>query len=740
MIQVIANTVAKIVLFQAIFVSEYICAKMFRSKSVFEKTLDKATSNLLLEPDLDCMLQLCDMIRGGDVKVRDAANHIKNKVIEEKNPNQKLLAVSVLDTVMKNCGSNFHAEIITETFLEKLKDLLKNNRTEVLKTKLLEMIQCWGLAFRDTKLKTAYNFYNILKAEGYSFPAEKSVQDMFKSESAPVWREGDECMSCKVEFGVVTRKHHCRACGGIFCNKCTSKQAIIPKFGIEKEVRVCDSCYVQLTTKKGKSKVGSSAGSSRAESDLPIEYLQSALFKESHDPPKKTEAELKEEEELQLALALSLDEQANRDQIKREKNNDSMSAPIANVKKLSPAESPNKTEDPDLAHYFDRAYWEKKKEKQEQQASLQNGRSSPVAIEKTSNAMPQVQVVQESLVTTSEEDKKFLVGLRTSVEIFMNRMKSNQIRGRPIAHDSAVQTLFQSVNSMHPRILQMLNDLEEKRLHEESLQDKVTQMKDARAALDALRADHAEKMRREAEEAERLRQAQMAHKLQVMRQKKQEFLAQQRQMALQRMQEQEAARKAKLEQQKQYIQQRTMQNHMGYDQQMQNFYYGPQQDMQQQAAGAPPPQVFSSNQYQNPNMYQNMQQQAYYPGYSDTASSVSNSHQQQPAQVMAYQQGGYMPPQPDYYSMQGMQGALPQQPASTAPMMSNSQHIIASAPPQTPQPAPSYQMIDTGSYQMTPSTQQAYPVADNSQPPPSAAIAQPQANAENDKNLLISFD
>lgn len=139
-------------------------------------------------------------------------------------------------------------------------------------------------------------------------------------------------------------------------------------------------------------------------------------------------------------------------------------------------------------------------------------------------------------------------------------------------------------------------------------------------------------------------------------------------------------------------------------------------------------------------MYQNMQQQAYYPGYSDTASSVSNSHQQQPAQVMAYQQGGYMPPQQDYYSMQGMQGALPQQPASTAPMMSNSQHIIASAPPQTPQPAPSYQMIDTGSYQMTPSTQQAYPVADNSQPPPSAAIAQPQANAENDKNLLISFD
>lgn len=41
-------------------------------------------------------------------------------------------------------------------------------------------------------------------------------------------------------------QHHCRACGQIFCGKCSSKCSTIPKFGIEKEVRVCEPCYEQL--------------------------------------------------------------------------------------------------------------------------------------------------------------------------------------------------------------------------------------------------------------------------------------------------------------------------------------------------------------------------------------------------------------------------------------------------------------------------------------------------------------
>lgn len=85
--------------------------------------------------------------------------------------------------------------------------------------------------------------------------------------------------------------------------------------------------------------------------------------------------------------------------------------------------------------------------------------------------------------------------------------------------------------------------------HFEEFQDKLGQIRDARAALDALRFEHAEKLRRQAEEQERMRQFQMAQKLQIMRQKKAEYLQYQRQLAMQRMQEQEREMQMRIEQQ-----------------------------------------------------------------------------------------------------------------------------------------------------------------------------------------------
>lgn len=220
------------------------------------------------------------------------------------------------------------------------------------------------------------------------------------------------------------------------------------------------------------------------------------------------------------------------------------------------------------------------------------------------------------------------------------------MRGRSITNDSAVLSLFQSINNMHPQLLELLNQLDERRrtwvlpsrghgqalpvfaaavtpplrrepsgvlrrvwqgslrlsfpspVYYEGLQDKLAQIRDARGALNALREEHREKLRRAAEEAERQRQIQLAQKLEIMRQKKQvsisrvcgalpapragrgwlpcpgrrgrrgvpappatapfpqEYLEMQRQLAIQRLQEQEKERQLRLEQQKQTIQMR----------------------------------------------------------------------------------------------------------------------------------------------------------------------------------------
>lgn len=50
--------------------------------------------------------------------------------------------------------------------------------------------------------------------------------------------------------------------------------------------------------------------------------------------------------------------------------------------------------------------------------------------------------------------EEFVSGLRSQVEIFVNRMKSNSSRGRSIANDSSVQTLFMNITAMHSRYVQ----------------------------------------------------------------------------------------------------------------------------------------------------------------------------------------------------------------------------------------------------------------------------------------------
>lgn len=198
--------------------------------------------------------------------------------------------------------------------------------------------------------------------------------------------------------------------------------------------------------------------------------------------------------------------------------------------------------DPELARYLNRSYWEtRQKDEPERPASP----SAPSPMSNASSVKQQVNGIPDP------EMDEFVQTLKSQVEIFVNRMKSNSSRGRSIANDSSVQTLFMNITAMHSRLLRYIQQQDDSRLYYEGLQDKLVQIKDARAALDALRDEHCEKLRRQAEEAERQRQLQMAHKLDIMRKKKQEYLQYQRQLALQRIQEQEREMQMRQEQQKQ---------------------------------------------------------------------------------------------------------------------------------------------------------------------------------------------
>nr|XP_033782332.1 zinc finger FYVE domain-containing protein 16 isoform X2 [Geotrypetes seraphini] len=53
--------------------------------------------------------------------------------------------------------------------------------------------------------------------------------------------EAPNCMNCQVKFTFTKRRHHCRACGKVFCTACCNRKCKLQY--MEKEARVCIVCY-----------------------------------------------------------------------------------------------------------------------------------------------------------------------------------------------------------------------------------------------------------------------------------------------------------------------------------------------------------------------------------------------------------------------------------------------------------------------------------------------------------------
>merc|ERR1719239_956636 len=95
-----------------------------------------------------------------------------------------------------------------------------------------------------------------LEELGQQLSWNKLQLDTLKEESKPAgvgWERDADAAACKIcekEFNIARRKHHCRNCGGIFCDKCSDNKMELPSSA--KKLRVCDNCYVLLLDRQSK--------------------------------------------------------------------------------------------------------------------------------------------------------------------------------------------------------------------------------------------------------------------------------------------------------------------------------------------------------------------------------------------------------------------------------------------------------------------------------------------------------
>lgn len=133
--------------------------------------VDKATSDLLMGPDWTMNIDICDAINSNQWQAKDVVKAVKRR-LQHKHPRVQLLALTLLETMVKNCGDVVHFQIAERNILPEMVKMVKKNTDFQVKDKILGLLDSWQEAFGGPggKHSQYYWAYEDLRRSGVQFP------------------------------------------------------------------------------------------------------------------------------------------------------------------------------------------------------------------------------------------------------------------------------------------------------------------------------------------------------------------------------------------------------------------------------------------------------------------------------------------------------------------------------------------------------------------------------------------
>ncbi|KAK7374032.1 hypothetical protein VNO80_07455 [Phaseolus coccineus] len=141
------------------------------SSSSATVAVEKATSDLLMGPDWTMNIEICDSINSNHWQPKDVVKAVKRR-LQHRSSRVQLLALTLLETMVKNCGDFVHFQIAERNILEEMIKIIRKKADMQVRDKILMLLDSWQEAFGGPggKHPQYYWAYEELKRSGVVFP------------------------------------------------------------------------------------------------------------------------------------------------------------------------------------------------------------------------------------------------------------------------------------------------------------------------------------------------------------------------------------------------------------------------------------------------------------------------------------------------------------------------------------------------------------------------------------------